>query len=519
MNGHGHVGVGDPVNTAEGQLHPPGGAGYAGGGQGHFQGVINLPDAHIDVHIRAQLLFPGGVVHLPPVGGGGLLPEGQVVPAPHGLVQAEGAAFIPGHGLRDKGPVLAEAARQLHRHLDGAVVHIQEIGLGAHDRVGPASPADPGNGGIGIVGGILPGSAAEPRLIGNILRVEHVFNQEVRRGQPLPGGDVHNVICHGNEFRDVVADAQVQIFKIIGAGVDQPVLVKPGGVGGEHAVVRLPVGEHHPEVANGVLLVAGVPQALGQQEHGVVIHLVIVARALFRVLSVFIAVHALVEVSVGRLNQVLLPEEPAAAAKQGGNGPAVVGRVKAPLQQPPATQVDGMGHAGFDFCLSRGQVLLSHQVLEVGHPGQNAESGIRGGEEIAGHIVKQTVFVLHPVHIVKAQFRPGKDGLILIKPGIGIAVGCHQGRNSVHGGFGLEHAVGLNHRAAIGAAFVQHLGMHRLFRLFLDPPDHLIIMCFHAYLLLTVLIIDKGQLNAHIGLARQVYKLEFSGSAELTIDN
>ena len=44
-------------------------------------------------------------------------------------------------------------------------------------------------------------------------------------------------------------------------------------------------------------------------------------------------------------------------------------------------------------------------------------------------------------------------------------------------------------------------------------------MWFHAYLLLTVLIIDKGQLNAHIGLARQVYKVEFSGSAELTIDN
>ena len=220
------------------------------------------------------------------------------------------------------------------------------------------------------------------------------------------------------------------------------------------------------------MLVAGVAQALGEQEHGVVIHLVIVASALFGVLPVFIAVHALAQVNVGRLNQVLLPEELAAAGKQGGNGPAVVGSVKAALKQSPAPQVDGMGHAGFDFRLSRGQVLLSHQVLEVGHPGQDAEGGIRGREEITGHIVEKTIFVLHPVHIVKAQFRPGKDGLILIKPGVGIAVGRHQGRYGVHGGLGLEHAVGLDHRAAIGAAYVQHLGTHGLFRLFLDPPDH-----------------------------------------------
>ena len=358
---------------------------------------------------------------------------------------------------------------------------VQEIGLGAHDRIGPASPADPGNGGIGVVGSILPGGAAEVGFKVDVIRVIHILHQEVRGRQAFAGGDVHDVVCHGDKFRDPVTDAHVQILEVVVGGEYLPILVPTGGIGGEDGIVRLPVGQHHPQVPQHVLLIGRIAQILGQHEHGVVVHQIVVAGGLFGVLAVLIAVHALIQIDVSSLDQIRLVKHPAAAGKQRGNGPAVVGGVEAALQQTPAACVDNPGHPLLQPGFARGQLRLCHQVFQMGDPGKDAEGGIRGGEEVAGHKVKQTVLMLHPLHIVDALFCPGQNRLVVIIPAVGVAVGRHIRCHGVHGGLRLKHAVSLNHRAVIGTAFVHHLSGHGQNDLILNSPNHLFIMCSHLY--------------------------------------
>ena len=229
-----------------------------------------------------------------------------------------------------------------------------------------------------------------------------------------------------------------------------------------------------------MLLVTVVAQGIGQQEHGLVIHAIVVAGRLFGVFTVIIAVDAFLQILESGIGQILLAEELAALAKQTCNGPAVVGGVEATLQQTSATGVDDLFHTSHHDLLTVKEVFLLAQVTVHGQNDADAESGVGGGEEIAGDVVKQAVFMLGGVHIVKSDQHALENALVMIVLCVLAAVSGGQGSQLIQHMLLHIHAVGHDISAVIGAILVQILLTQRMRYSFFGVAHHARIMCFHC---------------------------------------
>ena len=144
--------------------------------------------------------------------------------------------------------------------------------------------------------------------------------------------DAENRIAHLQKFRNVVLHPHFQIFHIIILGIDQQILVKAGRIRRKDTAVGLPIGQHHPQIAQGVLLIRGIPRSLGQHDHGIIVDPIVIPCRLLRELPVLIAVDTFLQIAIRRSRHLLTLKKPAAGHQHGGYGPAMIRRVKAALQ-------------------------------------------------------------------------------------------------------------------------------------------------------------------------------------------
>ena len=150
----------------------------------HTDAVRFLIYLHLDGKIRPQLLFPLRVIHLPPVAGSLRLLKRQIIPAVHHLRKPEAVLRLL-QFLRLEGAMLADAAADLQRHVDGRIAEIQEIALPLHQRISEISLPGPDDPRFPVQLPEVLRLISRAALIIDQIRMGHVFHQAVRRLQMI----------------------------------------------------------------------------------------------------------------------------------------------------------------------------------------------------------------------------------------------------------------------------------------------------------------------------------------------
>ena len=154
--------------------------------------------------------------------------------------------------------------------------------------------------------------------------------------------------------------------------------------------------------------------------------------------------------------------------------------MEAALQQAPGPGMDDLAQTVPDRGLLRRQVLPGRQILQMRDDLHHAEGRVRRGEEVAGHVVEQTVLVLHPLDIVQSQVDAPEDRPVVIEFRLRVAVGRDHSGDPVDGVLGLIDAVRLGKRAVPGTALPQVLDRQGALHVFLRVPQDALIVCFHV---------------------------------------
>ena len=360
---------------------------------------------HLDGKIRPQLLFPLRMIHLPPVAGSLRLFKRQIIPAVHHLLQPE-AVLRLNQLLRLKSAMLADAAADLQRHINGRIAEIQEIALPLHQRIGEISLPGPDDPRFPVQLPEILRLIFRAALIIDQIRMGHVFHQAVRCFQMIFLRQLINPVCERHEFRNLPPSAKVQIGPVIARRVGTLSVVLSGGIGREHRPVRLHVGEHHAQVPHRMVKIFFLPGAGSQIDHGIVVDAVVDRRRPLRVFSVFIAVDALRQVAFRSFRVFVLSKEIRAHHQTGGDHPAVVGRMEAAAQKP-VRRVSGYGvHSVVDLLLISIPLPVP-QIIQAGKQLLQIKARVRRGMEIALDQVKKPVLMLVPFH----EGKPGKNPL------------------------------------------------------------------------------------------------------------
>ncbi len=468
-------------NAGKSQFHPPGRPGHTVSHHTHINAALRGLHVHIDLHIRPQFFLPAALIHLPPIAGFRLLFERQIIPALHGLVQMSRPVGQDFHRLRLKRPMLTEASRDLHLQLAGSVMEIKEIGFLPHYRVAVMPLPGPQDSGIFVKPGKIRLFVTTLVFKAAVFGVQHQINQALRGWYLLFLYDIKNRIAHPQEFRDVIFHAHSQVLHIITQRIHQPVLVKTGGIGSKNTSVRLPVGEHHMQVPDGMLLVLGISEGIGKHQHGIVIYTVIITGGFLREFPVLITVAPFFQIDFSGFRQFFISEKHPAFCQRGGDGPTVVGGMEAALQQAICTVMHNFPHLPKEILFLSGTILLLAQILIQRDKKADAESRIRRGEKIAGNIIKEAVFMLYTADIRKAQLRPLCQQGAAVIPAVRIAVQSNHGFHADNGILGLNDPVPVIKASVPGALLIQFLDPQTAEYPILGVLQYFLIMFFHKF--------------------------------------
>ena len=470
----------DAAARVEGQLHPQRGAVDAGVDDVDVQAVFDLVHLHVKHHVGAVELFAVGVVHLPPIAGGGLFGKGQVIPAGHGLVQGI-AAVLGGQRCGDKVAVLTEARADAHGQREVAVLEEQKARAVVQDRVGPASAAAAHNARPFIIFVVVRRGCAALVLQRGQLWQQHQVDEAVKAAQGVALHHLHNGVGGVQQFGLAAGIAHVEVLEVIFPRVNFLAHVPAGGVVGKNAVVGVDVGQHHFQVAQHRRIVALVAGGHGQHDHGIVVDAVVIAGRAFGVLAVLVAVVALFQDGLGGGAAFGLIKQPGAEHQHRRDGPAVVRGVEAAVAQGIGCIADDglilrLQLCGSGLGFGRGGQCAVHDLTQVDIGGQQplgAESRIRAGEEVAVDEVKVAAGPLGAAHKSQRQRQAAAQLGVQIIAALGVQVAGRHCRGAVDGRFRLGQAVRLGETAAEGAVLVQNLdieiALHAAFAVVQDP--------------------------------------------------
>ena len=107
------------------------------------------------------------------------------------------------------------------------------------------------------------------------------------------------------------------------------------------------------------------------------------------------------------------------------------------------------------------------QIIEYRHQFLDTKSRIRCRIEIACHIIKKSVCMLHAAYVIKCQNNSVINIFIFVKRTVSATINSYHGRQPVNRIFCLNDSLFIRESSIAGAAFLQNLCRKRVIYPFL----------------------------------------------------
>ena len=321
----------------------------------------------------------------------------------------QAAAIVCGlYGFCYEISLVTDIAVEGDTEIQGIVLHIQKVGLVGQDRHGKAVPfptADTGAGEDPAISGKRSRIRLELLAIGFQVREAHEPDETAgnasMRSTHLPHG-----FTVGSKSRVMHQISHQKIENVIAGRPDFLAVILAGGIEGEDRTIRIKIGKHHFQIASGRFQIQTVTGCEVEADHLIVIDPVVCTGGAFCKLTVPGNIQTFPEVDIRPVGKVLSSGQQRGCFQRGGNGPAMVGRMKSACTDALTggfNEVDEL----FKQSVPTGDIGSLQQNSRV-HHGIDGKCRIGSGVEIAGGKVKESGGPFVFLHVVK-RIRNGTE--------------------------------------------------------------------------------------------------------------